>query len=144
MRARLMVRPLSPFDLDQTRQDCAAFCFPYKNRREQMLGRLMFSAMLVGAFTAPSWADEGDVQRGTAYALAMCSSCHATGADESPSPNPAAKTFRSVKLADLPKAGSEGESLVKWFNTTHPNTSRILKDMQGDDIAALIDSLAKQ
>lgn len=109
-----------------------------------MLRRLMFSVITVGAFAAPSWADEGDVQRGTAYALAMCSSCHAAGADEAPSPNPGAKPFRSIKLADLPKAGSDSESLVKWFNTAHPNTSRILKDTQGEDIAAYIATLAKQ
>ncbi|MDP3495930.1 MAG: hypothetical protein Q8R82_22700 [Hyphomonadaceae bacterium] len=103
-----------------------------------MLRRMLFSAIVVCAAAAPSWAGEGDVQRGGAYALAMCSSCHSVAADETASPNPAAKPFRSVKLADLPGG------LVAWFNTDHPNTGRILKDAQGEDIAALVASLAKQ
>ena len=107
-----------------------------------MLRRFMFSVIVAGAVAAPSWA-EGDVQRGTAYAVAMCSTCHATSADEAPSPNPAAKPFRQVNLADLPTSGSESESLLKWFNTAHPNTSRILKDTQAEDIAAYIATLAK-
>lgn len=95
---------------------------------------------------APAWAGDGDgdPQRGAAYALAMCSTCHAATADEVASPNPAAKPFRTAKLADLPGQGAEGEKLTGWFNTMHLNTSRILKDTQGEDIAAYVASLAKQ
>lgn len=107
-----------------------------------MLGRILFSAIVVCGIAAPSWAREGagtgDMQRGSAYALAMCSSCHSVTADEAASPNPAAKPFRSVKVDQIPGG------LVAWFNTDHPNTSRILKDTQGEDIAAFIASLAKQ
>lgn len=109
-----------------------------------MLKTATLSFIAVCAVVAPAWAGEGDAQRGAAYALAMCSTCHAATADEVASPNPAAKALRSVKLADLPGDGAEGGKLTGWFNTKHPNTGRILKDTQGEDIAAYIASLSKQ
>lgn len=112
-----------------------------------LLGRILFSVIVVGGLSAPSWAEvgtgEGDMQRGSAYATAMCASCHSVTADETPSSNPAAKPFRSVKLADIPGEGAAGERLTAWFNTTHLNTTRVLKETQGDDIAAFIASIAK-
>ena len=109
-----------------------------------MLRNITLSVIAVCAAIAPAWAGEGDAQRGAAYAVAMCSTCHAATADEAASPNPAAKPFRSMKLANLPGEGTEAEKLTGWFNTTHPNTTRVLKDAQGDDIAALIAGLSKQ
>jgi len=109
-----------------------------------MLRKITLSVIAVCAAAAPAWAGEGDAQRGAAYAVAMCSTCHAATSDEAASPNPAAKPFRSVKLADLPGEGTEGAKLTGWFNTKHPNTARILKDTQGEDIATYIASLSQQ
>ena len=72
------------------------------------------------------------------FALAMCSSCHSVTADQTASPNPAAKPFRSIKLADPSGAG-----LAAWFNKDHPNTSRVLKDSRGEDLAVFIRSLTR-
>ena len=101
-----------------------------------MLGRIVLTGIVACSVALPSWAEEGSAEKGVAYAVAMCSSCHAVTADQAASPNAAAKPFRSIKLAD-----SSGAGLTGWFNTAHPNTGRILKDSQGDDIAALIKSL---
>ena len=101
-----------------------------------MFGKVLFSVIVACGIVSPSWAGEGDGERGSAYALAMCSSCHSVTADQTASPNPAAKPFRSIKLAD-----TSGAALAKWFNTDHPNTSRILKDGQAEDIAAFIQRL---
>lgn len=104
-----------------------------------MLGKVMFSVIAVASVAAPSWAGEGNAERGAAYSTAMCSSCHSVTADAAASPNVAAKPFRAMTPAD-----PSGAALVKWFNSTHPNTGRILKDTQAEDIALYIQSLKPQ
>jgi mono/diheme cytochrome c family protein len=99
-----------------------------------MFVRVLFPVIAVVATSAPAWAGEGDASRGAAYANAMCASCHSVSADKATSPNVAAPPFRDVKLAS-------GEALAKLFNTTHPNTARLLKDTQADDILSYIESL---
>lgn len=103
-----------------------------------MFGKVLFSVITACGTASPSWAGEGDRERGSAYALAMCTSCHSVTADQTASPNPAAKPFRLIKLADPSGAG-----LAAWFNKDHPNTSRVLKDSQGEDIAVFIQSLTR-
>ena len=103
-----------------------------------MFGKVLFSLIAACGIASPSWAGAGDGERGSAYALAMCSSCHSVTADQTASPNPAAKPFRSIKLADPSGAG-----LAAWFNKDHPNTSRVLKDSRGEDLAVFIRSLTR-
>lgn len=90
--------------------------------------------LVVAAFAAPAWAGGGDAFRGEAYANAMCASCHSVSADKAASPVAAAPPLRETKLASA-------EALAKLFNTTHPNTSRLLKDTQAEDIFSYIESL---
>lgn len=96
--------------------------------------RVLLSTIVVAAAAAPCWAGEGDASRGSAYATAMCGSCHSVTADKAASPNAEAPPFRETKL-------SSAEELVKFFNTTHPNTSRLLKDAQAEDIFSYIATL---
>lgn len=102
-----------------------------------MLNKLIVPVIATAALSAPAWADgEGNAERGAAYAAAMCSSCHAVTADGA-SPNPAAKPFRAVSLAD-----ATGDGFSTWLNTKHPNISgHMIKVGQAEDIAALIASL---
>ncbi len=95
--------------------------------------RVLFP-LIVAAVAAPAWAGEGDVSRGAAYANAMCASCHSISEDKSASPVAAAPPLRDTKVVS-------GEALAKFFNTTHPSTSRLLKDTQADDIFSFIESL---
>lgn len=99
-----------------------------------MFVRVLFPVIVVVATTAPCWAGEGDASRGAAYASAMCASCHSVSADKTASPNGEAPPFRDTKLAS-------GEALAKFFNSTHPSTSRILKDTQADDLVSYIETL---
>jgi mono/diheme cytochrome c family protein len=96
--------------------------------------RVLLSMIVAAAATAPCWAGEGDASRGSAYATAMCASCHSVTADKTASPNTEAPPFRDTKL-------SSAEALAKFFNTTHPNTSRLLKDAQAEDIFSYIATL---
>ncbi|RYZ15218.1 MAG: cytochrome c [Alphaproteobacteria bacterium] len=99
-----------------------------------MVGRGSLALVLATAIAAPVWAGEGDASRGEAYARAMCASCHAVTAGMEASPNPAAPPLRDAKA-------ESGKALATFFNTVHPNTSRLLKDEQAGDIFTYIESL---
>ena len=85
-----------------------------------MFGKVLFSVIVACGIVSPSWAGEGDGERGSAYALAMCSSCHSVTADQTASPNPAAKPFRSIKLAD-----TSGAALASTISMWNEESSRM-------------------
>lgn len=103
-------------------------------KERNMLVRVLVATLVMAAAAAPVWAGEGDTSRGAAYATAMCASCHSVTAGKEASPNAAAPPLRDAHI-------TSGEALATFFNTTHPNTGRLLKDTQADDIFSLIQSL---
>jgi hypothetical protein len=104
----------------------------------RMFSRMVLPVIAIAASIAPAWAGgEGNPDRGAAYSVAMCSSCHSVTADATASPVAEAKPFRSITLAD-----ASGPAFASWLNTKHPNISgHIIKDTQAEDISAFIDSL---
>jgi mono/diheme cytochrome c family protein len=103
-----------------------------------MLKRLLISALSAASISASAWAEgAGDPMRGQAYSAAMCTTCHAVTRDEAPSPNPAAKPFRSVELAF-----ATSEAFATWLNTQHPGLGgHMIKTNQAEDIAVYIGTL---
>lgn len=99
-----------------------------------MFVRSLILFWTMAATAAPGWAGEGDPSRGAVYVTAMCAACHSVSAETASSPNSAARPFREMDLAS-------GEALAKFFNTTHPNTSRLLKETQAEDIFSYVESL---
>ncbi len=99
-----------------------------------MFVRLLIPFLTVAVTAAPGWAGEGDPSRGAVYVTAMCASCHSVSAETASSPNSAARPFREMELVS-------GEALANFFNTSHPNTSRLLKETQAEDIFSYVESL---
>jgi mono/diheme cytochrome c family protein len=77
--------------------------------------RILPIVLLAFAFPSLSWAQEGRVEAGRAYANSACASCHAVRAGSVLSPNPAVPTFE--KIANSP--GITGVALYVILQSTH-------------------------
>jgi mono/diheme cytochrome c family protein len=79
--------------------------------------------------------EQGNAQRGKAYAEQLCSDCHRTGREAAPSGDPKAPPFSTVAKTK----GMTAMALGVWMQTSHPTMPNIrLKPETMDDIIAYI------
>jgi len=78
---------------------------------------------------------------GLAYAERTCASCHAVGAGENWSPNPAATPFETI--ANTP--GLTRAALSAWLYAPHPTMPDLIVEHERvDDLAAYLDTLKRR
>jgi mono/diheme cytochrome c family protein len=102
---------------------------------------------LAACASAPEALDEADlaarmeiesIERGRAYAMARCASCHAIREGEAPSPNLAAPPFQVI--ADTP--GMTRTALNAWLHNPHPSMPILIVEQDRiDDLSAFLGSM---
>lgn len=105
-------------------------------RREWLIG-LAAALSVTGVLATNARAQDGNAQRGLAYAQQNCSGCHAVMGGQETSVRGIA-TFKQI--ADVP--GMTALALSVWFQSPHPNMPNlILEPADRDDVIAYITSL---
>ena len=94
-------------------------------------------SMIAGSLQGGS-ADIAAPSAGFIYARDTCASCHAIGAGQIASANPAAPTFKSI--ANTP--GMTRMALAAWLRTSHPSMPNfIIESARIDDLSEYIATL---
>ena len=94
--------------------------------------RLTGLAVLAFMAQAPAFAEGGgDAIRGKAYAVALCSSCHAVAEED---------TSMAPPFRVMPLKITDGPALAQWLNTGHPLNTKVA-ERQAEDIIAYIAAL---
>lgn len=91
------------------------------------------------SLAASAMAQDGNAQRGLAYAQQNCSACHAV--DSGPDAQPPVRGIATFKQIANTR-GMTALALSVWFQTPHPNMPNlILAQADRDDVIAYITSL---